>query len=151
MKLTKAWAIDAGERIAGTFMAAFLGALVISTGAGVTLPAIQAAALAGLGAVVTLVKSLVGAYVGNPDSASILPSVGRVSAIPPLVVQAPAADVTMIRAVSAAEQVPADWSLYHPPGVKPLAPIAPHAFAPPPTVDPRRIPADQITPLHPKG
>jgi hypothetical protein len=160
MKLTRAWAVDAGERISGTFVAAFLGALVISTGAGVTLPAVQAAALAGLGAAVTLAKSIAGAYIGSPNSASILPSVGKVPVSPVAESVAPmplasyaSGDLTMLN-TRTFEQI-GDWPFYHAPGAKPsyplasLKPIYPNLR--PPSAPARRIPADRITPLHPLG
>jgi hypothetical protein len=136
LKFTKAWAIDMAERVAGTFVAGFLAALVVGTGAGVSLAALQAAALAGLASAVTLLKSLVGAYIGNPNSASLIPSVGYP---PPAPAPAPVAAPVVVGADK-------PWPFEHPFGGPP---INPHPFAPPPAAAVQRVPAERITPLHP--
>lgn len=73
------WAADTAERAAMTFLQTF-GALLISGGVfdvhGIqNLSAWQAAAAGGLGAVLSLAKSIVAKYVGNPDSASLTTTV----------------------------------------------------------------------------
>lgn len=79
--LTKAWLIDTAERVAGTFVAAFIGALVISAGR-VNIAAFQAAGLAGIAAAVTVLKSVIATEIGSADSASLIPSVGTNPPLP---------------------------------------------------------------------
>lgn len=70
---------DLAERIAATFLAAFLGTLIAGGWFDVAhirdLSAVQAAALAGVAAVLTLVKGLLAQWVSNRDSASLAPGV----------------------------------------------------------------------------
>ena len=75
-RFTKEWAIDAGERIVATFVVAFLGALLV-----VPPPwnekVWQAAAFAGVVAALDVVKVIAASFIGSPDSASLVPSVGE--------------------------------------------------------------------------
>lgn len=70
---------DLAERVIATFLAAFLGTLVAGGWFDVQhirdLSAVQAAALAGVAAVLSLVKGLVAQWVSNRDSASLAPGV----------------------------------------------------------------------------
>jgi Putative lactococcus lactis phage r1t holin len=70
---------DLTERVVSTFLVAFLGTLITGGWFDVTgirnVSAVQAAALAGAAAVLSLVKGLVGKAIGNPDSASVVPGV----------------------------------------------------------------------------
>lgn len=70
---------DLAERIIATFLAAFLGTLVAGGWFDVAhirdLSAVQAAALSGVAAVLSLVKGLVAQWVSNRNSASLAPGV----------------------------------------------------------------------------
>jgi hypothetical protein len=71
---------DLAERVASTFVQAFLGALItggVFDVAGVRdVSAWEAAGLAGVAAVLALLKGLAAKFVGQPDSASVDPQVG---------------------------------------------------------------------------
>jgi hypothetical protein len=72
---TKAWAIDTGERIARTFIQAFLGGLTVSAITGIS--GWKAALSAGVAAVYSLVVSVVAPQVsGSTVSAALLPRLG---------------------------------------------------------------------------
>jgi len=70
---------DLAERVVATFLTAFLGALVTGGWFDVAhvrdLSAVQAAALAGVAAVLSLIKGLVAKFVADRDSASLAPGV----------------------------------------------------------------------------
>jgi len=69
--------LDVGERVFWTFLQTFLGLLVVGgwfdvnniTNVGI----LQSAAVGGAAAVLSLLKGLAGSFVGNGDSAAILP------------------------------------------------------------------------------
>lgn len=60
---------DLGERVSATFLQGFAGAVVITEMNDRAMW--EAAAVAGIAAVVSLVKGLLAKKVGNPDSASL--------------------------------------------------------------------------------
>ena len=74
MKLTRAWLLDASERVLATAIISFLSALLISTD--VSFAAVSSAAVAGLAAALTVLKTLLASQIGDPNSASLFPSVG---------------------------------------------------------------------------
>lgn len=80
----KAWALDAGERVARTFVQAFLGALGV--GQFTSLSAYKAAALAGFAAVLSLVMSTLAAAGTTGATASFVPQAARASALHELAV-----------------------------------------------------------------
>lgn len=64
---------DLLERVVMTFLQAFVGALVIAVpDGGISLSTAQAAALAGVAAVLSLVKGLLAKGVTEPDNASLV-------------------------------------------------------------------------------
>jgi drug/metabolite transporter (DMT)-like permease len=67
------YAKDLLERIVATFVVAFIGALVVAApDGGVSIDAAQAAALAGVAAVASLIKGVAAKYLtSNPDTASL--------------------------------------------------------------------------------
>jgi hypothetical protein len=74
--MNKAWLIDAAERIASTFLEAFL-AIVVAAGVDtINVSTLRAALVAGLTAVLSFLKTLAASRVGKPTSASLVPSVG---------------------------------------------------------------------------
>lgn len=62
---------DLGERCLWTFVQAFLGAYAITGGR----KAAESAAIAGVAAVISVLKSFAAHKIGNPDSASTVPSI----------------------------------------------------------------------------
>jgi hypothetical protein len=79
IKTTGTYAVDLIERIASTFAVAFLGTLVTGGWFDVAhvrdVSALQAAGLAAIAAVLSLVKGLVAKWVSNHGSASLAPGV----------------------------------------------------------------------------
>lgn len=68
---TKAFLLDAAERVFWTYVQAFLGLLLVS---GVTdLDALQTAALAAIPAALAALKALIATRFGDPDSAALGP------------------------------------------------------------------------------
>jgi hypothetical protein len=63
---------DAAERVVATFIEAFAGVLIL--GDQLNLSTAQAAGTAGLIAALTVVKSTAASFIGNKNSASVLPS-----------------------------------------------------------------------------
>lgn len=76
---TKTWALDAIERLAKTFCQVFLAQLLASgldlTGALTDTSSVQRAAVAGIGAVLSLVTSALSSWSADPGTASIIPGV----------------------------------------------------------------------------
>ena len=71
---TAVWLRDAAERIAATFAIVFLTAWLASGPVlDLSLGALKSAALAGLAAALTALKTMLARSVGNPDSASLDP------------------------------------------------------------------------------
>lgn len=62
---------DLAERCAWTFVQAFLGAYTITGGR----KAVESAAIAGVAAVLSVVKSVAAKRIGDHDSASTVPSI----------------------------------------------------------------------------
>ena len=63
---------DLAERVVVTWLEAFVAALTLSAAvSGLNIETLEAAALAGIAAVVALVKGLVAKPVGNTESASL--------------------------------------------------------------------------------
>lgn len=77
MKLSKQWLIDTAERVVGTFVAAFVGALVITSD--LSIATLQLAGIAGVASAVTVLKSILASALGDSASASLVPSVGQPS------------------------------------------------------------------------
>lgn len=69
---TKKYVLDLVERMAFTWVAAFVATLVAPEVMTLNVDTLQAAALAGVAAVVTLVKGLLAKSVGSKDSAGIV-------------------------------------------------------------------------------
>ena len=68
---TKAFLLDAAERIFWTYVQAFVGLLLVS---GVTsLDALQNAAIAAIPAALAAVKAIIASRVGDPESAALRP------------------------------------------------------------------------------
>ncbi len=68
------WWRDALERIVWTFVQAFVGALLADAAGVLNLDAVKAAGIAGLAAVLAVVKTVAASRIGRPDAA--LPSTG---------------------------------------------------------------------------
>jgi hypothetical protein len=66
----KVWLRDASERIVATFVMAFVPVLLISGWNGWK----EALGVGGLAALGSLLKAVAGTQVGDPDSASVLPT-----------------------------------------------------------------------------
>ncbi len=70
---------DLAERVVSTFVQAFLGALVAGNWFDIShirdLSIVQTAGVAGLVAVLAVIKGVVARFVGSPDSASAVPGV----------------------------------------------------------------------------
>lgn len=63
---------DLAERVASTYVVAFLG-LLLADGVDLTsIGTIRAAAIAALPAALSVIKGVVARYIGNPTSASLL-------------------------------------------------------------------------------
>lgn len=79
IKTTSRYALDLAERIGSTFAVAFLGTLVTGGWFDVAhirdVSALQAAGLAGIASVLSLVKGVAARWVSNRDSASLAPGV----------------------------------------------------------------------------
>lgn len=73
---TKRFALDLLERTIRTFVQAFLGALLAAPVFNVDIPALKAAALAGLAAVAAVVMGLMSEPVGARATASVIPEPG---------------------------------------------------------------------------
>lgn len=71
--LTRAFLIDAAERVALTFLESFVGALLVATQ--VDLSTAKAAAIAGLGAALALAKTIIAGKVGGTVSPASLAKV----------------------------------------------------------------------------
>jgi hypothetical protein len=73
------YARDLAERLIRTFAQAFLGTLIAANWFSVdqirNVSVLQAAGLAGIAAVLSVVTSIVARFVGKPDSASLAPGV----------------------------------------------------------------------------
>jgi hypothetical protein len=73
------YALDLAERLIRTFVQAFLGTLIAANWFSVdqirNVSALQAAGLAGVAAVLSVVTSVIAKFVGKPDSASLAPGV----------------------------------------------------------------------------
>lgn len=63
---------DLSERVLKTFLASFLGAVTVPQLTSLDVTAIQAGALAGLSAVVTVIVGILAKYAGSPEDASLL-------------------------------------------------------------------------------
>lgn len=78
-KTTGTYVVDLAERIASTFVVAFLGTLVTGGWFDVAhirdVSALQAAGLSAIAAVLSLAKGLVAKWVSDRDSASLAPGV----------------------------------------------------------------------------
>lgn len=70
MKTKRYWA-DLGERAAWTFLQAALAVFTVTGGK----DGMKAAAIAGVAAVLSMLKSLAASKIGNPDSASTVKSI----------------------------------------------------------------------------
>lgn len=73
---TKFW-VDAGERVAATYIETFLGLVIASAfvdSGKLNMGAVTAAAVAALPAALSLVKSLIASAVGDPGTAALLPA-----------------------------------------------------------------------------
>jgi hypothetical protein len=75
VKLTRAWLIDAAERIAATFVEAFMAIIIAAGTTSVNMSTVKAAAVAGFTAVLSFVKTLAASRVSDPQSASLAPGV----------------------------------------------------------------------------
>ena len=76
MTVNRQWLTDALERIIATFLQGFL-VIVVAAGADqINMGTLKAAGVAGAMAVLAFLKSLLAQKVGNPESASLAPSVG---------------------------------------------------------------------------
>lgn len=69
--MSKTYWKDLGERMMWTFVQGFLGAYAVTGGR----KAAESAAIAGVAAVLSALKGFVAHKIGNPDSASTVPSV----------------------------------------------------------------------------
>lgn len=75
--MNKKYLLDLAERIVLTFFEAFFGALLANASGVINMPVIAAAAIAGLAAVVTLVKGLVAKPINDPNTAGFVDPVKR--------------------------------------------------------------------------
>ena len=73
---TKRFALDLFERMIRTFLQAFLGALLAAPAFNLDIPAVKAAALAGMAAVAAVVMGLLSQPIGTSTSASVIPEPG---------------------------------------------------------------------------
>ncbi|MFE6745898.1 holin [Kitasatospora purpeofusca] len=65
--------LDLTERTAATYLASFLG-LLLAAGADLTnMGTVRAAAVAALPAALTVIKSAVAVFVGDPNTAALIP------------------------------------------------------------------------------
>ena len=67
----KSWARDAAERVIATFIQALIASLIAADVMNVD--AVKMAALSGIVPTLSLLKAIIAKYVGDPDSASLLP------------------------------------------------------------------------------
>jgi hypothetical protein len=99
MHFTATYFKDLGERCLKTFLQVFLATMLASMassssdvlGAFSNVDALQAAALAGLGAVASIIFSLVSAYANSNGTASVVPAVIDAETQPPLADEGPLA------------------------------------------------------------
>ena len=74
---TTAYLLDVGERVFWTFLQAFLGLLVVGGAFDVAnvadISIYQSAAVGGAAAVLSLLKGTVAGFLGNSDTAALLP------------------------------------------------------------------------------
>jgi len=68
--MSKKFLLDALERVVATFVEVFAGALI--AGPTINIGTVQAAALAGLIAALTVVKTVAASFVGDKDSAGVV-------------------------------------------------------------------------------
>ena len=74
MSTSVTFAKDAFERVLWTFIQAFAGVVAVAAVIGeVNLSIIQQGAVAGIAAVVALVKAFIARTIGDPNSAALLP------------------------------------------------------------------------------
>ena len=72
---TRLYLIDLAERVVMTFLEAFIGVLLLAGADVLTLSALKAAVVAGIIAVLALLKGLLAKVIGDRWSASTAPSV----------------------------------------------------------------------------
>lgn len=74
--MTRQLAIDIAERAAATFLQAFLAVLLAGTALDFSVPALKAAGLAGIAAVLAMLKGVVASRLGDGTAAFLPPTSG---------------------------------------------------------------------------
>lgn len=84
---TKTWVLDTVERLVKTFLQVFIATLLASgmdlTKTVTDTSILQKAGLAGLSAALSLVFSIVSAWVNNNGTASVVPTITTTEPVPP--------------------------------------------------------------------